>query len=190
MTETFVTPRERLILPFLEKFYAGFAQPVGWLIFRVAIGGALILEGWPKILAPMSQIGFLENIGLYPGWFFSPLLAIMQVVGGLMIALGLLTRPIALANAVMLLITLWFHITHPYGDAFLTADGIAWLNDHKELLTPQGQTRLLSDGGARFLAQVQDKAEHNSFFWAAATALIAAFGGGPFSIDRSLKKEF
>ena len=184
------SPRERLILPFMAPFYHQFAQPVGWLAFRVIIGGLLMVEGWPKILAPFAQTGFVENIGFYPGWLFSALLAVMQFVGGFLIAIGLLTRPVALANALMLAVTIWFHITRPYGDAFLTPEGVEFLTSNLQYLTAQGQAQLLSDGGAGFLHQVQAKAEFNSTFWAAGAAIIAAFGGGRLSVDRWIGREF
>lgn len=190
MEEMTSSPRERLILPFMAPVYHGFAQPWGWVLFRVIIGGMLLVEGWPKILAPMAQIGFVENLGFHPGWLFSPLLAVMQVVGGLCIMLGLLTRPMALANAVMLAITIYFHFSHPYGHAFVTPEGIAFLKDNAQYLTPQGRARLLKDGGAAFLETVQTKAEQNSLFWMAGAAIIAAFGGGRISLDRVIGKEF
>ena len=189
----FSTPKERLYLPFLSGFYASFAQPFGWLLFRVVIGGWLIMEGWPKIQNPMGLAGLAESIGASPGWFFSPLIAVTNFLGGLLIVFGFLTRPAALANAIMLAVTYWFHATHPYGDAFLTQAGIEYLGDNLDLLTPAGQRRLLPDGGAAFLAGptgVQLKAEMNSIFWTAGAALIAAFGGGGLSIDRIMRKEF
>jgi putative oxidoreductase len=191
MNEFTSSPRERLVLPFIAPLYHSFAQPMGWALFRLVIGGMLMVEGWPKITAPMAQVGFVENVLGWPaGWFFSPLLAIMQFVGGFLIAIGLLTRPVALVNAVMLAITLWFHIANPYGDAFLTAEGVAFLKENLQYLTAEGQRNLLADGGAAFLHQVQSKAEFNSTFWAAGAALIAAFGGGRISTDRLLGKEF
>lgn len=191
MNEMTSSPRERLILPFMAPVYHLFAQPVGWLLFRLIIGGLLMVEGWPKIQAPMAQVGFVENVlGLPGGWFFSPLLAVLQFVGGAMIILGLLTRPISLINAVMLAVTIWFHVAHPYGDAFLTPEGIAFLKENLQYLTADGQRRLLTDGGAAFLHQVQSKAEFNSIFWFAGAAIIAAFGGGRLSLDRLIGKEF
>lgn len=184
------SPRERLILPFMASFYHQFAQHYGWLVFRVVIGALLMVEGWPKIIAPFAQTGFVESLGLYPGWFFSALLAVMQFVGGFLIVIGLLTRPVALANALMLAVTIWFHVTRPYGDAFLTAEGIEFLRSNLQYLTDQGQTRLLGDGGAGFLHQVQVKAEFNSTFWTAGAALIASFGGGKLSVDRWIGREF
>ncbi|HBF32874.1 DoxX family protein, partial [Rhizobium sp.] len=98
--------QSRYILPFMQNFYETFAQPIAFTAFRIVIGGMLMVEGYPKIMAPMAQIGFVENLGFHPGWLFSPMLAVMQFFGGLMIAIGLFTRPMALANGVMLLITL------------------------------------------------------------------------------------
>ena len=183
-------PRANMILPFLAPFYDSFAIPFGWLLFRIVIGGGLIYEGWPKIIAPMAMSGYVESIGFAPGWFFSPALALVNFVGGICIVLGLLTRPFALANAFMLLVTLWFHAANPYGPTYLTTDGMAFLKNNLQYLTPAGQADLLKDGGAARLAQVQSKAITNSLFWAAGAALIAAIGGGWYSMDRFLKREF
>lgn len=175
----------------MAGFYANVAQPVGWVAFRLIIGGHLMVSGWPKILEPFAQAGFVESIGLSPGWLFSPALAALQFVGGLLICLGLLTRPAALANAGMLLVTLWFHASHPYGEAFLTAEGLTLLAKASHYLTHAGQQRLLLDGGRAFLLEVQEKAVFNSTFWSAGAGLVAAFGGGPFSIDRLvIRREF
>ncbi len=180
-----------LVVPALSGFYASFAQPLVWVTLRLFVGGALVIEGWPKIVAPFAQVGFVESIGFYPGVFWSPLLAVMQFFGGIAIALGLLTRPVALANAVMLAITWWFHASHPYGDALLTPAGLEILQTNSEmLLTPAGARRL-ADGGGAFLHQVQGKAEFLSAIWAAGVFLYAGYGGGPLSVDRSLlKREF
>ncbi len=81
------------------------AQASNWLVLRVFVGGAPVLDGWPKIVAPFAQTGFVESIGFYPGWLWSPLLAAMQFFGGIALVIGFLTRPVALANAVMLAVT-------------------------------------------------------------------------------------
>ena len=67
MPEMTSSPRDRLILPFLAPLYHGFAQPLGWLAVRVVIGGYLMVEGWPKITAPLAMTGFVESLGFYPG---------------------------------------------------------------------------------------------------------------------------
>lgn len=181
----------RLVIRPLAGFYDYFAQPLAWFTLRVFVGGALIVEGWPKIVAPFAQVGFVESVGFYPGWFWSPLLAVMQFFGGIALVVGFLTRPIALANGVMLAITWWFHYTHPYGDAFLTQAGIDALKSGAGNLFTPAAVRRLADGGRFFLVQVQHKAEFLSAIWTVATLVFAGFGGGPLSVDRNiLKKEF
>jgi putative oxidoreductase len=186
----FENTKESLFFPFLAPFYDKVAQPMAWSIFRLAVGSMLIIEGWPKIMAPMAQVGFVQSLGFYPGWLWSPFLAGLQFFGGMFIAVGLFTRPIALANAVMLAITLWFHYSHPYPAIFLTPEGIDALKAASPFFTAAAAARL-ADGGAAFLAQVQDKAILASLFWTGGAFLSAAFGGGYLSLDRLLfKKQF
>jgi len=184
-------PRPRLILPFMDGFYTRFAQPLAWVALRVAAGGYLAYEGWVKMQNPMALAGFVESLHFYPGWFWSPLLAAVNLFGGLAIIFGVLTRPAALANAVMLAVTLWYHWANPYGDAFLTQAGIEFLTsaDAAQYFTPNALYRL-ADGGANFLAQVQTKAIEASLFWMGACGIYAAFGGGAWSIDRAIRREF
>ncbi|SFC91854.1 DoxX family protein [Tropicimonas isoalkanivorans] len=190
MADVFLPARERLFIPYMRKFYEIFAEPVGWAAFRAIIGISFMISGWPKIMAPFAQVGFLESIGLAPGWFFSPALAILQFVGGAMIVIGLYTRPIAVANTVMMLVTISFHLNHPYPELFLTTEGLSYLTANPDLLTDSAQRVLLSDGGIAFGERIQEKAIYTSVFWAAGTALIAAFGGGYLSVDRRMSKEF
>ncbi len=181
----------RFYLPALAGFYENVAQPLSWVVLRVFVGGALAIEGWPKIMAPLAQTGFVESIGFFPGWFWSPLLAVLQFFGGFALALGLFTRPVALANGAMLAVTYWFHAANPYGDLFLTQAGVEALTaDGQDLFTVAAAARL-ADGGAFFLHQVQSKALFLSAIWTVAVLFFAGHGGGPLSIDRALlKKEF
>jgi putative oxidoreductase len=180
----------RLVIPALADFYDRFAKPFAWVALRVAVGAVLTYEGWNKMANPMAMSAFVESLHFYPGWFWSPLLAVVNLVGGLCIMLGLLTRPWALANTVMLAITLWVHYTSPYGSSFLTEAGIELLKsaDSAQYFTADAVKRL-TDGGGAFLTQVQEKAILASLFWTGATALYAAYGGGAYSIDRRLGKE-
>jgi putative oxidoreductase len=187
----FANSKETMWLPSMGGFYDKIAQPLAWVGLRVLVGGTLVYAGWPKNKAPMAQVGFVESLNFYPGWFWSPLLAVMQFFGGFAIIAGLFTRPVALANTAMLAITLWYHVANPYGDAFLTPAGIEFMKaGGAEYFTPAATARL-ADGGVRFLAQVQDKANLLSLIWTGGAALFAAFGGGLWSLDRDvLKKEF
>lgn len=184
----FNNARENLLIPVLSPLYDKIAQPMAWTILRLAVGGMLMHEGWPKIIDPLAQIAFLEKAGYHPGWLWSPTLAGLQFIGGLLIAVGLFTRPAALANGVMLALTLVFHLTHPYGDAFLTAAGVEALKAGSPFFAPAAVARL-GDAGALFLDQVQTKAELASLFWTGTAFLYAAFGGGYLALDRLLLKK-
>lgn len=179
---------DTLIIPAFSPVYERFAQPLAWTVFRIAIGAILVLEGWPKILAPLGQVGFVEAMGFYPGWLWSPMLAIVQFFGGILLVFGLLTRPVALANGVMLGVTLYFHISHPFGHAFLTPEGVEALKAGSAFFTDAARFRL-ADGGTKFLELVQGKAEYASLYWMGGAFLYAAFGGGYFSLDRLLLKK-
>ncbi|WP_319410372.1 DoxX family protein [uncultured Cohaesibacter sp.] len=187
--DIFNNSRERLFIPALGPFYDKFAQPIGWSVLRIAMGLSLAYAGWPKIQNPFAMTGFVESIGFAPGWLFSPLLAGILFFGGLLLAAGLFTRPVALACGVAILVTLYYHIIAPYPPVFLTAEGIEALTANPEYFTP-GAAYHLKDGGAAFLAMAQSKALTNSFYWAGGILLFAAFGGGYFSLDQLIKKKF
>lgn len=186
------TPKSSLFFPFMASFYDRIAKPLAHVGLRIIVGVLLLVEGWPKIQDPYGMAGFTEAIGFYPGWLWSAVLAFMQFGGGLLLIAGLFTRPAALANAVMLAVTFWFHWSHPYGTVALTAEGMAAAQAvGQTFLTEDGIRNLAADGGAMFLHQVQFKAEGFSALWTVAALYLAAFGAGSLSIDRTLmKREF
>lgn len=51
----------------------------------------------------------VSGLGFAPGWFWSILLSVTEFTGGLLLALGLLTRLAAGATTVILLVTVYFH---------------------------------------------------------------------------------
>ena len=89
-------------------------------------------------------------LGFVPGTIWSPMLAGTEFFGGLLLAIGFLTRPAALAATVVLLVTVWFH----------------WI------VQSQGFS------GAE-----------KSILWAAITFYFFAHGGGPYSVDRAMRRE-
>lgn len=109
MTETTdTTTGGHLIIPALGGLYRGLHDGVETLL-RVVAGLALVTHGAAKITNPFGAAEMVEGLGFYPGVFWSPLLAATEFFGGILIALGLLTRPASLAAAIVLLVTVWFH---------------------------------------------------------------------------------
>ena len=186
----FTNTKKELRYPRLGAFYDGFAQPIAWTALRVATGAALIFQGLPLIKDPMSMTGFFDSIGFMPGTIWSPVLTAVQVLGGALILLGLYTRPAALAVGIMLLVTLWYHLTHPFGSALLTRDGMELFAQNGGHFTREAYV-LLADGGRNFVETAQAKAVLTSLLWSGAAFLFAAFGGGYMSLDRKvLRKRF
>jgi putative oxidoreductase len=97
MNDRTTTPR--LIIPALGGLYAKLHDAAETLL-RLVAGLALVTHGAGKMV---------EGLGFYPGVFWSPLLAATEFFGGILIAVGFLTRPAALAATIVLLVTVWFH---------------------------------------------------------------------------------
>ncbi|MGB3068703.1 MAG: DoxX family protein [Ottowia sp.] len=139
-----------LIVPPLGKLY-GALDGVAYALLRIVSGGLLAMHGWPKIQDPMKLVGMVEGLGFAPGPLWAVLLAATEFIGGILLVLGLLTRPAALAATIVLLVTVYFH----------------WIVQSQGL------------GGSE-----------KSILWAAMTFLLFVRGGGAFSVDRQLKREF
>ena len=107
MTE-FASGRSRLIVPALGGVYDRLGESAETLL-RVVAGLLLVTHGYGKILNPFGASGMVESLGFYPGVFWSPLLAATEFFGGILIAIGLLTRPAAFAATIVLLVTVYFH---------------------------------------------------------------------------------
>lgn len=107
-TADIATSGRRLIVPPLRSLYASL-HDVSETILRVVAGLALVTHGYPKITNPFGATGMVESLGFYPGVFWAPLLAATEFFGGILIAIGLLTRPAAFAATFVLLVTVYFH---------------------------------------------------------------------------------
>ncbi|MBA1139980.1 DoxX family protein [Mesorhizobium neociceri] len=108
MSVTTDASRGRLIIPAFGRLYSSLHDGVETLL-RVVAGGFLTIHGSQKITNPFGAAEMVEGLGFYPGAFWSLLLSCTEFFGGILIAIGLLTRPAAFAGMVVLLVTVWFH---------------------------------------------------------------------------------
>ncbi len=108
MSVTTDASRGRLIIPMLGRLYSSLHDGAETLL-RVVAGGFLTIHGSQKITNPFGAAEMVEGLGFYPGAFWSLLLSCTEFFGGILIAIGLLTRPAAFAGMVVLLVTVWFH---------------------------------------------------------------------------------
>ena len=81
-------------------------QPFGLLALRLTLGVIFLYHGYPKLahLGSGGQSLFIEH-GL-PGYFLY-IAGVLEVFGGLMLMLGLFTRPAALLLAVEMAVAIW-----------------------------------------------------------------------------------
>jgi putative oxidoreductase len=88
------------ILPFLQPFYDA-VIPLAWPIIRFAVAWNLIIHGWGKVLrGPAEQAKILARDGTDYGVAFAIFLIVIELGGGICIALGLFTRFFAAAIAI------------------------------------------------------------------------------------------
>ena len=147
----------QLVLPALTPLYTTLASIADPLL-RIAVGGFLIPHGAQKLFGwfgadPAAERGLFEAVGLKPANAWITFIGAVQFFGGILLVLGLLTRPVALVVAISMIGTAWF-VTH--------RDGWFWNRRGMEY----------------------------SLFWAVAAFVVFCKGGGTFSLDALISKEF
>lgn len=108
LTLTTENSGRRLFIPALRGLYSNLHDSAE-TILRVVAGAALVTHGLGKISDPFGAAGMVEGLGFYPGAFWSLLLSCTEFFGGILIVIGLFTRPAAFAAMFVLLVTVWFH---------------------------------------------------------------------------------
>jgi putative oxidoreductase len=116
-----------LYVPAFGGAYAA-AEPYAYLALRVAAGLMFVPHGLWKLgflggpgLGGVS--GFLGGAGYWPGWFWAPFLTGLEIIGGILLAIGLLTRPLATLFLVQMLFIVHFHSQFGF---FFNVDGGGW----------------------------------------------------------------
>src|SRR5688572_16662609 len=87
------------------------------LVLRVVVGAAFILHGWPKV---NDVAGFAEKTGV--PWILGAAAAYSELVGGVLLILGLLTPVASGLLAVVMLVAL-FKVHLPAGHTFVNPGG-------------------------------------------------------------------
>jgi len=86
-------------------FYEG---GVSLFILRVVIGAIFIVHGWPKLRNHKKTVEWFGASGFKPGWFWAPLVGILEFFGGIAILLGILVQPlVVLFGLQFITIILW-----------------------------------------------------------------------------------
>jgi putative oxidoreductase len=147
--------KSRLYIPGLAGLYDSLWDIV-WLLLRLAAGLIVVPHGMQKLFGMFGGPGltnagaFFDKIGYSPGYFVAVLTGSVEFFGGLLVAIGLLTRPAALALAIHFVFVTHFHLARGF-------------------FNPGIEFPLL---------------------WLTVFVFFAIRGGGPFSVDSRMAKEF
>jgi putative oxidoreductase len=109
---------DRLIIPAMAGFYKK-ASVLSYPLIRFIVGANLIPHGGQKLFGWFGgdiekTIAGFSSMGLEPAAFLTYLVAIVEFFGGILLAIGLLTRPIALAVVIFMAVAV-FYVHWPSG---------------------------------------------------------------------------
>ena len=113
--DSLVPARPRRIIPPLGAVYDALS-PLALPMIRIAAGLLLLPHGCQKLFGWFGGQGmegtarFFASVGFEPGYLWALLVALTEFVGGLCLALGLLTRPASRGDR-------WFHGGGRHSDA-------------------------------------------------------------------------
>ena len=110
-----VIDKTRLIWPELARLYESIA-PYSYALIRFGAGAVIFYHGFAKLfrgLAPAVANGF-ASMGVPIPEVLAYGLGVLQLLGGAALAVGLLTRPIALLFAVEMIFSVIFHYRNGY----------------------------------------------------------------------------
>lgn len=106
---TVISSQPRLVLPALAPVYSALSPFMEPLV-RVTAGLLLVPHGIAKLQGGLGGTAeFLASVGFVPGMFWALTIVLVEVVGGLLLALGLFTRPVAAAIVAFMAQAAVFH---------------------------------------------------------------------------------
>jgi putative oxidoreductase len=109
----------KLFVPALGTLYEKLA-PLGWPLVRIAAGVMLVPHGAMKLFGGMAgTIGFFSQIGLEPAVLLAWYVALLEFVGGILLAAGFLTRVVAAQIVGLLAVAVTVH----WGNGFAWTQG-------------------------------------------------------------------
>lgn len=151
------TGSSRYYIPALGALYSSVESLVLPLL-RLGLGVILMAHGAQKLFGMFGGMGLSGNAALFdrlgysPGMFWGTLVGCTETFGGLLLAIGLFTRPAALSIVIFMIFAIHF----------TSAKGFFW-----------------SQGGMEYPLLI-----------GLVALVFLVRGGGDYSIDRSLGKEF
>lgn len=112
---------------------------LGLLFIRVAVGAVFLSHGWMKIGNVDMVTGMMSHMGVIAPGFFGPFISWLEVIGGLMLIFGILTRVAAAALGIEMIFAI-----------FLTGIGRGFGPHELEILLMAGSLGIALLGSGKF----------------------------------------
>jgi len=108
----------RPMIPALQPVYAALVEPA-YALLRVIAGGFLVPHGMWKLFGvtgdQAAMVQFFASIGLQPAMLLTIAVGLVEFIGGILIVIGLATRPAALAATITTgTAALYFHLPNGF----------------------------------------------------------------------------
>src|SRR5262245_488739 len=116
----------KLYIPALGRYYDA-AHGCAETMLRIVLGCILIPHGMQKLFGAFGGMGLTANaalfdrLGYHPGMFWGTLVGLTELIGGILLVIGFLTRGAALAVVIFMLNAVYF--TSKTGGFFWTNRG-------------------------------------------------------------------
>jgi len=160
------------IIDFSKKCYAFFVKGADLLqsplllAIRVFWGWQLAVSGWGKLTHIDKVVGFFGSLNLPAPPLFARAVSLLELAGGALLLLGLLSRPIALILVGNMI------------GAYVTADPEAW---HSFFHDDSGQFSFFGGDTGKFFAA-------DPFPYLVVSLLVLVFGPGKLCVDELLAR--
>ncbi|WP_213995695.1 DoxX family protein [Arsukibacterium sp.] len=145
------------------------------LLLRLILAPVLIQAGWNKFRHFADTVAWFGNsdwgLGLPLPWLLASLAIAAELIGGVMLLLGLLTRLVTIPLLVTMLVAI-FAVHLPYGWPAI-ADSSSWLADGTILLNERVMDSSDKIAAARSLLQ-----QHGNYDWLTSSGKLVILNNG------------
>ncbi len=90
---------------FIKKLYFHHKPSGGILLIRLVIGLLMLAAGWWKVTHIDMALGFFQEMGFSA--FEGYLVSWVELVGGILLILGIFTKPVSVAFAIEMAVIVW-----------------------------------------------------------------------------------
>jgi uncharacterized membrane protein YphA (DoxX/SURF4 family) len=82
-------------------------KDIALFLIRIVVGLIFVFHGYQKLQMGFSTVGgFLSTLGLPASQFFGYVLPLVEFIGGLFLIIGFLSRPVALALSIVMIVAI------------------------------------------------------------------------------------